>query len=76
MAIKMETVTRFYDECGKTISESEITASVPGIEEIEADGFRAAFNKLENTVLEATNETRRTAVSGLLKELSQKKQNP
>ena len=76
MAIKMETVTRFYDECGKMISESEIITSVPGINEIEADGFRAAFDKLENTVLEATNETRQTAVSNLLKELSQKKQEP
>ena len=76
MAIKMETVTRFYDEWGKVVSESEIITSVPGIKEIDADGFRESFDKLENTVLEATNETRQTAVSNLLKELSQKKQNP
>jgi hypothetical protein len=73
MAIKMETITRFYDESGKVIAEGEATADVPGIEEIEAEGFRTAFDKLEKTVLDTTNETRRTAVSDLLQELSQKK---
>ena len=73
MAIKMETVTRFYDENGVTIAESGMTASVPGIKEIEEAGFRMAFNQLEVTVLETTDSTRQTAVSDLLKELSKKK---
>jgi hypothetical protein len=75
MAIKMKTVTTFYNEDGSIISESERTASVPGIEEIDKEGFRAAFNQLENTVLETTNSTRQTAMSGLLDELSKKKRN-
>jgi len=73
MALKMETVTRFYDEDGKVITQSERTATVPGIEEIVRDGFRTAFNELEKTVLETTNSTRQTAVTDLMEELSKKK---
>ena len=75
MAIKMKTVTTFYNEDGTIITESERTAEVPGIEEIEKEGFRKAFNQLEVTVLETTNSTRQTAVSGLMEELSKKKRN-
>ena len=75
MAIKMETVTKFYDEDGSIISESGRIATVPGIEEIEKEGFRAAFHKLETTVLETTNSTRQNAISGLMEELSKKKRN-
>ena len=75
MAIKMKTVTTFYNEDGTIITESERTATVPGIEEIENEGFRAAFHQLETTVLETTDSTRQTAVSGLMEELSKKKQN-
>ena len=75
MAIKMETVARFYDENGVIIAESIRSASVPGIKEIEEDGFRTAFNQLEVTVLETTDSTRQTAVSDLLRELSKKKRN-
>ena len=74
MAIKMETVTRFYDENGEVIAESARSASVPGIKEIEEEGFRTAFNQLEVTVLETTDSTRQTAVTDLLRELSKKKQ--
>jgi len=74
MAIKMETVTRFYDDEDDTIiSESKRTATVPGIREIEKEGFRKAFHQLETTVLETTNSTREIAVSGLMQELSKKK---
>ena len=75
MANKMRTVTTFYDENGNIISESERTAAVPGIEEIDRDGFRAAFHQLETTVLETTDSTRQTAVSDFMKELSKKKRN-
>ena len=75
MAIKMKTVTSFYDEDGSIITESERSATVPGIEEIEKEGFRAAFHQLEVTVLETTDSTRQTAVSGLMEELSKKKRN-
>jgi hypothetical protein len=69
MAIKMKTVTSFYNEDDSIIAESERTASVPGIEEIEKEGFRSAFNRLETTVLETTDNTRQTAVSELMEEL-------
>ena len=72
MAIKMETITRFYDEDGQIVAESERTATVPGIEEIEKEGFRSAFHQLETTVLETTDSTRQAAVSELLEELSKK----
>jgi hypothetical protein len=75
MAIKMKTVTTFYDEDGNVITESERTASVPGIEEIEKEGFRKAFDQLESTVLDTTNSSRQSAVSDLIEELSKKKQN-
>lgn len=75
MALKMKTVTTFYDEEGRIVSESERTATVPGIEEIDSEGFRAAFHQLESTVLEATNSTRQTAMSGLMEELSKKNGN-
>ena len=68
----METVTRFYDENGEIIAESGKTANVPGIKEIEEEGFRTAFNQMEITVLETTDTTRQTAVSDLLRELSKK----
>ena len=47
MAIKMKTVTTFYDEDGTIIAESERTEAVPGIKEIEKEEFRKAFNQLE-----------------------------
>ena len=72
MAVTMKTVTSFYDEEGNLITESERTAMVPGIEEIDRDGFRAAFHELEVTVLDITDDTRETALSGLLKEYSKK----
>jgi len=75
MAIRMKTVTSFYDEDGNIITESERTATVPGIEEIEKDGFRTAFDQLERTVLDTTDSTRQNAVSGLMEELSKKKRN-
>ena len=75
MALKMRTITSFYDENGDIITESERTATVPGIKEIDEEGFRAAFNQLETAVLEATNSTRQTAMSGLMEELSKKKRN-
>ena len=75
MSIKMRTVTTFYDEDGSIISESERTASVPGIQEIEKEGFRAAFHQLETTILETTDSTRQTAMTELMEELSKKKRN-
>jgi len=75
MALKMKTVTTFYDEDGAVIAESERNATVPGIEEIEREGFRKAFHQLETTVLETTNDTRQKAVTGLMEELSKKKRN-
>ena len=73
MALKMETITRFYDEDGQIIAGSERRATVPGIKEIEKEGFREAFHQLETTVLETTDSTRQTAVSELMEELSKKK---
>ena len=72
MAIKMETVTRFYDENGVVMAESGKTANIPGIKEIEEEGFRAAFHQMEVTVLEATDDTRQAAVSDPMKEPGKK----
>ena len=71
----MKTVTTFFDEDGSIITESERTATIPGIKEIEEQGFRKAFGQMETTVLEATNSTRQNAMSDLVEELSKKKRN-
>jgi hypothetical protein len=70
----MEFTVKIKDENGETIVVKKSIREVPFIEEIEAKGFRDAFNDLEIAALELTKETRDTAVSEYLAEASKKKQ--
>ena len=70
----MEFVVTIKDENGETIVSRKSVRNVPYIEEIEENGFRAAFNDFETAALELTNETRAAAVSDYLSEASKKKQ--
>ena len=71
----MSFVVTIKDEDGQTIVTKEATREVPFVEEIEAKGFRAAFNDLETAALELTKEARDAAVSEYVAETSKKKRN-
>ena len=71
----MEFTVTVKDENGETIVKKASAREVPFIEEIEAKGFRAAFDDLETAALELTKETRESAVAALLEEASKKKRN-
>jgi len=71
----MEFTVTIKDENGETIIKKASTREVPYIEEIEAKGFREAFNDIETAALELTKEARDTAVAEYLAEASKKKRN-
>jgi len=73
MSKKMEFTVTITDENGEIIVKKTSAREVPFIEEIEAKGFRAAFDDLETAALELTKETREPAVAALLEEASKKK---
>jgi len=72
MSKKMEFTVTITDENGEIIVKKTSAREVPFIEEIEAKGFRAAFDDLETAALELTKETREPAVAALLEEASKK----
>jgi len=73
MAKTMEITITIKDENGESIVASTSEREVPYIEEIEAQGFRAAFHELETAVLESRKEVSERAVSEYLETISQKK---
>jgi hypothetical protein len=73
MPKKMEINIKIVDESGKTIVSKTSERSVPYIEEVDEQGFRAAFHELETAVLEGRKEASDGAVSEYLAEMSQKK---
>ena len=62
------------DENGEEIITKTSERNVPYIEEIEQQGFRAAFHDLETAVLESRKEVSDVAVSEYLEVISRKKQ--
>lgn len=62
------------DDNGKAIVTKSSEREIPYIEEIEKQGFRAAFHDLETAVLESRKEVCDNAVSEYLETVSQKKQ--
>ena len=62
------------DENGKIIIDKTSERSVPYINEIEEQGFRAAFHDLETAVLESRKEVSESAMSEYLEIMSKKKQ--
>ena len=70
---KMRISVEFIDDDGEIIVKTANERGVPFLEEIEAKGFRDAFNDIEIAALELTKETRDTAVAEYLAEASKKK---
>ena len=74
MAKTMQITVNIKDENGDEIVSTMSERSVPYIEEIDAQGFRAAFHDLETAVLESRKEACDQAVSEYLEGMSKKKQ--
>ncbi|MCL2814414.1 MAG: hypothetical protein FWD23_07425 [Oscillospiraceae bacterium] len=70
---KMKISIEIMDEDGRTIVNKRSERSVPYIEEIETEGFRAAFGELETAVLEGRKEVSDEAISEYLEYVSKKK---
>ena len=72
MSKTLEITVSIKDESGKTVVSNQSKRTVPYIDEIEEQGFRAAFHELETAVLEARKEAGDRTVSDYLANLSQK----
>jgi hypothetical protein len=72
VASKLEIIVNIKDENGGTIVTETSERIVPYIEEIEEQGFRAAFHELETAVLEGRKEATDSAVSEYLAGMSKK----
>jgi len=73
MGKTLTTTITIRNEQGEIITQSESERAVPYIEEIEKQGFRAAFHDLETAVLETRKEASEEAVSTYLESMSLKK---
>ena len=69
----MEFSITIKNENGEEIVVKKGSREVPFVEEIEAKGFRDAFDDYETAVLELTKETRDAVTAEYLKEASKKK---
>ena len=72
----MEFTVTIKDEHGDMLVVKKSERTVPYIEEIEQQGFRAAFHDLETAILESRKEVGDGALSEYLDQISKKKQNP
>jgi len=72
MPKKMRITINIEDENGEAIITKTAEREVPYIEEIENQGFRAAFHDLETAVLESRKEASDKAVSEYLEIISKK----
>ena len=61
------------DDNGDTVVSSESTREIPALAGFESQGFRKAFNVLENAVLDARKEASDDAVERYLEDVSKKK---
>jgi len=74
---KVLTITMaIKNENGETIVLNESERTVPYVEEVENQGFRAAFNELETAVLESRKEVSEKTISDYLEDMSKKKRMP
>ena len=69
----MQIIVSIKDETGEEIVSKTSERQVPYIEEIDTQGFRAAFHDLETAVLESRKEACENAVSEYLETISIKK---
>ena len=73
MAKTMQITVSIEDENGEVIVTKASKRSVPYIEEIDTQGFRAAFHDLETAILEGRKEVCDSALSEYLEGMSLKK---
>ena len=73
MAATMQMTVLIKNENGEEIITKVNECQIPYIEEIENQGFRAAFHDLETAVLESRKEVCEDAVSEYLEAMSAKK---
>jgi hypothetical protein len=68
----MEFSIRIRDENGEEIVVQKGSREVPFVEEIDAKGFRDAFDDFERAALELTKETRDAATAEYFEKASKK----
>ena len=73
MSKTLEILVRIKDENGQEIISNKSERTIPYIEEVDANGFRAAFHDLETAVLESRKEACELTVSEYLEAMSKKK---
>ena len=73
MAKQMKITVTITDENGETLVEQQSERTIPYIEEIDNQGFRAAFHDLETAVLESRQEVSDGIMSEYLELMSKKK---
>ena len=75
MSKKLKITIEIEDENGQTIVTNKSERTVPYIEEIDTQGFRAAFHELETATLESRKEVCEKTISEYLEIMSKKKPN-
>jgi hypothetical protein len=68
----MEFAVTIMDENGEEIVVKKSSRNIPFVDEIDAKGFRAAFDDFETAALELTKETRDAATAEYFEEASKK----
>jgi len=74
MSKVMEFAITIRDNNGEELVVKKGSREVPFVEEIDAKGFRDAFDDFETAVLELTKETRDAATAEYFRKASKKKQ--
>ena len=72
MGKQMKITITITDENGETLVEQQSERTIPYIDEIDRQGFRAAFHDLETAVLESRQEVSNGAMSEYLEHMSKK----
>jgi len=73
MGKQMKITVTITDENGEMLVEQQSERTIPYIDEIDMQGFRAAFHDLETAVLKSRQEVSEGAVSEYLELISKKK---
>ena len=69
----IEVTVRVKDENGQTLVNNTSERKIPYIEEIDEQGFRAAFHDLETATLESRKEACELTIAEYLETMSKKK---
>ena len=73
MSKKLKIIMQIEDENGETVISQTSERGIPYIEEIETQGFRAAFHEYETAVLESRKEASDGITSEYFELVSEKK---